>query len=660
MATTPEQPRRQRRTAISAPPTVTLLGDDDLRAFGEGGHARLWQRLGAHPATSADGSAGTHFAVWAPNARSVSVVGDFNGWDGSRDALAPRGSSGIWEGFVEHVGVGALYKYEIRSRVKSYRVQKADPFAFAAEIPPNTASVVWDHAYEWGDAEWMGHAKERNALAAPISVYEVHLGSWRRRPAEGWRSLSYRELAVELVDYVAEMEFTHVELMPVMEHPFFGSWGYQVTSYFAPSSRFGTPQDLMFLIDTLHQRGIGVILDWVPSHFPKDEHGLQFFDGTHLYEHEDPRQGHHPDWDSSIFNYGRNEVRSFLLSSAMLWLDVFHADGLRVDAVASMLYLDYSRDEGAWIPNVHGGRENLEAVSFLKRLNEEAYSALPHIQTIAEESTAWPGVSRPTFSGGLGFGMKWDMGWMHDTLEYMKREPVHRQFHQHELTFRAMYAFAENYMLPLSHDEVAHGKGSILSRMPGDEWQQFANLRLLLGYMYAQPGKKLLFMGTEFGQRDEWHHDGQLEWDRMGDERQAGHQRWVRDLNHLYRESRPLHELDCSFDGFSWIDGGDTANSVISFLRRDSTGRVVLCVGNFTPVPRRDYRVGVPTGGVWYELLNSDAAVYGGSALGNGDDVVATDLPSHGRPHSLVLTLPPLGMLFLAPKPAPVTPARRR
>ncbi len=632
----------------AAPPPVTLLSDDDLYLFNEGSHVRLWEHLGAHVVKTEAGESGVYFAVWAPSARKVSVVGDFNGWDPKRHPLTTRGTSGVWEGFVPDAGHSSLYKFHITGP-KRYTVEKADPFAISAEIPPKTASVVWDNAYEWGDSDWMAHAADRNSLHAPMSIYELHIGSWRRRPDEDWRSLSYRELADELADYVTKMGFTHVELMPVMGHPFFGSWGYQVTSYFAPSSRFGTPQDLMYLIDTLHRRGIGVILDWVPSHFPTDEHGLHFFDGTHLYEHSDPRQGHHPDWDSSIFNYGRNEVRSFLLSSAMYWLDVFHADGLRVDAVASMLYLDYSRKEGEWIPNEHGGRENLDAVSLLQRLNEEAYGAHPGTQIIAEESTSWPTVSRPTFAGGLGFGLKWDMGWMHDTLQYLHREPVHRAFHHNELTFRAMYAFTENYVLPLSHDEVVHGKGSILSRMPGDAWQQFANLRLLLGYMYTQPGKKLLFMGTEFGQFGEWHHDGQLEWEQLADERHAGVSRWVRDLNRAYRDIPALHALDCEPAGFSWIDGGDMKNSVISYLRHDGDGGLVAAVFNFTPIVRRGYRVGVPVSGAWTEILNSNAATYVGSGASGDGSIATTPVAAHGHSQSLELTLPPLGVLLLVP-----------
>ncbi len=630
-------------------PAVSLLGDADLYLFNEGSHLRLWEKLGAHMTVAPDGTAGTYFAVWAPNARAVSVIGDFNGWQRGATPMTPRASSGIWEAFVPGVGQSALYKFHITSRHRGYAVEKADPFAVSCEIPPKTASVVWDLAYDWGDGGWMRTRAERNALLAPISIYEVHIGSWMRVAGEGWRSLSYRQLAERLGDYVRDTGFTHVEFLPVMEHPFFGSWGYQVTDYFAPSARYGTPQDFMHVVDALHQRGIGVILDWVPSHFPTDEHGLAFFDGTHLFEHADPRKGFHPDWNSAIFNYGRNEVRSFLLSSAMFWLDRYHADGLRADAVASMLYLDYSRKEGAWVPNQYGGRENIEAVSLLRRLNEEVYRHYPGVQTFAEESTAWPMVSRPTYAGGLGFGLKWDMGWMHDTLQYMRRDPVHRAHHQGELTFRMIYAFNENFVLPLSHDEVVHGKGSLLARMPGDAWQQFANLRLLLGYLYALPGKKLLFMGDEVAQRDEWRHDEQVDWPALDGEAHTGVHRWVRDLNAAYRTLRPLHELDCAPEGFSWIDAGDVASSVLSFLRLDGEGNAVAAVLNFTPVVRDAYRVGVPTGGTWRELLNSDAAIYGGSGKGNLGEVRASRKHWHGRQHSLELTLPPLSVVLLSP-----------
>jgi 1,4-alpha-glucan branching enzyme len=635
------------------------LGPDDLWLFNEGAHTRLHDHLGAHPGTR-DGVEGCWFGVWAPNAREVSVVGDANGWRPGADPLTSTGESGIWAGFVAGMGKGDRYKYHIDSRANGYSVDKADPVAFMAEMPPRTASVVWPlEGYEWGDAEWMTQRAERNALDAPMSIYELHLGSWRHAPEE-LRSLNYRELAPVLADYVVEQGFTHVEFLPLMEHPFYGSWGYQTTGYFAPTSRFGTPQDLMYLIDTLHQAGIGVILDWVPSHFPTDEHGLGFFDGTHLYEHADPRKGHHPDWNSAIFNYDRFEVRSFLLSSAHFWLDRYHVDGLRVDAVASMLYLDYSRKEGEWIPNEHGGNENIGALRFLKKLNETVYEAFPDVQTIAEESTAWPMVSRPTDMGGLGFGMKWDMGWMHDTLRYMEREPVHRRYHQGELTFRTVYAFTENFCLPLSHDEVVHGKGSLLGKMPGDHWQRLANLRALYGYQYGQPGKKLLFMGAELAQETEWDHDGSLPWwllDRPG---HAGMQAWVRHLNHLHLTEPALHERDFAVDGFQWVDAADAGASVFSWLRqpaRDDAGRAigadareVLVVCNLTPVPRTGYHVGVPRGGRWSELGNSDAAEFGGSGVGNLGAVEAVHEASHGHPWSLPLTLPPLGVLFLAPE----------
>ena len=625
---------------------TTGLSDQDLHLFNEGSHVRLWEKLGAHLDTR-DGQPGTRFAVWAPNAESVSVVGPFNDWTPGRHPLHARGVSGLWEGFAPGIGRGTQYKYHIASRVNGYHVDKADPFAFHAEVPPATASLVWDLAYDWNDAAWMDSRAGRHSLHAPMSTYELHAGSWRRVSGEGWRSLSYRELAPRLAEYVAAQGFTHVELMPVMEHPFFGSWGYQTTGYFAPSSRYGTPQDLMYLVDSLHQHGVGVILDWVPSHFPTDEHGLGFFDGTHLYEHGDPRQGFHPDWKSLIFNYNRHEVRSFLLSSALYWLEVFHADGLRVDAVASMLYLDYSRQAGEWIPNPQGGRENLEAIGFLRRMNETVYGAIPDIQTVAEESTAWPMVSRPTSLGGLGFGLKWDMGWMHDMLAYMQKDPIHRKYHQDKLTFRMLYAFTENFVLPLSHDEVVYGKGSLLGQMPGDDWQRFANLRALYGAMWAQPGKKLLFMGGEFGQRAEWNHDGELEWHLLEQPLHQGVARWVRDLNTTYRAEPALHALDCDPAGFAWVDCDDAANSTISWLRRGGEARDVVVVAcNFTPVPRPGVRLGVPYSGHWEELLNSDAPLYGGSGQGNLGGVEAHPVSCHGHPQSIVVTLPPLGVVY--------------
>ena len=627
-------------------PDVTRLTEDDLYLFNEGNHFRLYEKLGAHP-MRVEGTAGTYFAVWAPDAEQVSVTGTFNEWSKESHPLRARGESGIWEGFIPGVGSGTLYKYHVRSRFHGYRVDKTDPFATFNEIPPKTASIVWDLDYAWGDEEWMAARRSRNALTAPMTIYEVHLGSWRRVPGEGNRSLSYRELGPALAEYVERMGFTHVEFLPVMDHPFFGSWGYQTTGYFAPSGNYGTPQDLMFLIDCLHQRGIGVILDWVPSHFPTDEHGLGYFDGTHLYEHEDPRQSIHPHWNTYIFNYGRNEVRSFLISSALFWLDRYHADGLRVDAVASMLYLDYGRQEGEWIPNAYGGKENIDAINFLRRFNAEVYTAHPDVQTIAEESTAWPMVSRPTYVGGLGFGLKWDMGWMHDTLVYMSHDPVYRKFHHNNLTFRMLYAFHENFILPLSHDEVVHGKGSLLGRMSGDDWQKFANLRLLFGYMVAQPAKKLLFMGGEFGQWSEWVHDGSLEWDLLESAPHAGLQRWVAELNRFYRSTPALYELDCHPAGFEWIDCNDTESSVLSLIRKGkSTDAIVLAACNFTPVPRPNYRVGAPRGGFWREVLNSDAAVYGGSGWGNMGGVDAVPIPMHGRPYSLTLTLPPLTAVF--------------
>ena len=626
---------------------ATLFSGDDLYLFNEGSHFRLYEKLGAHTITL-DGTIGTYFAVWAPNARQVSVIGDFNYWNRESHLLRERGQSGIWEGFIPGILKGALYKYHIISHHRDYRVDKADPFALLNEIPPRTASVVWDTEYDWGDAGWMKDRQTRNRLDSPMAIYELHPGSWKRIPEEGGRFLTYRELAKQLPEYLKGMGFTHVEFLPVMEHPFYGSWGYQTTGYFAPTSRYGTPQDLMFLIDSLHQQGIGVILDWVPSHFPTDEHGLGFFDGTHLYEHDDPRKGFHPDWKSYIFNYGRSEVQSFLISSALFWLDKFHADGLRVDAVASMLYLDYSRSEGEWIPNRYGGRDNLDAIAFLRRLNEEVYKNYPDVQTIAEESTAWPAVSRPTYSGGLGFGLKWDMGWMHDTLKYMSRDPIHRKYHHRsELTFRMLYAFTENFILPLSHDEVAHGKGSLIRRMPGDDWQKFANLRALYGYMYAQPGKKLLFMGGEFAQWSEWGHDTSLDWHLLNYDRHKEIQRWVKALNGLYTSQLSLFQVDYDISGFEWVDADNDEQSVISFLRKGrSTKDLLLVICNFTPMTYINFRVGIPRAGVWKKLLDSDAREFGGSGQDNSSDINASATPMHGRQHSLEITLPPLAVVF--------------
>jgi 1,4-alpha-glucan branching enzyme len=628
---------------------VTRLTTMDLYLFNEGTHVNLHDKLGSHLMTL-DGRAGAYFAVWAPNARSVSVIGDFNEWNPDRHALRPREVSGIWEGFIPGVKQGSIYKYHIRSKASQYTVDKTDPYGVYHEVPPAQASIVWPLDYEWHDGEWMSRRGECIKVTSPISIYEMHLGSWRRVVEEDGRPLSYREAAHALAEYVSGLGYTHVEFLPLMEHPFSGSWGYQTTGYFAPTSRYGTPQDFMYLVDVLHQHGIGVILDWVPSHFPSDEHGLAYFDGTQLYEHADIRKGLHPDWKSLIFNYGRHEVRCFLGSSALFWLEKYHIDGLRVDAVASMLYLDYSRKEGEWIPNEHGGRENLEAIQFLRWLNAEVYARHPDVQMIAEESTAWPMVSRPTYVGGLGFGLKWDMGWMHDMLEYVRRDPIYRTYHHNLLTFRMLYAYNENFVLPLSHDEVVHGKGSLLDKMPGDDWRKFANLRLLYAYMYAQPGKKLLFMGCEFGQWREWIHDESLDWHLLSSERHLGVQRLLTDLNRLYRAEPALHLGDCEPGGFEWIDGSDAQQSVVSFLRKvPGSDEFILAVFNFTPVPRIDYRVGVPRWGVWRECLNSDAADYGGSGMGNYGEVTSVPISWHGRPHSVSLSLPPLaGVLFKA------------
>ena len=617
------------------------LGEQDIQLFREGIHGRLYQKLGCHL-----NATGALFAVWAPNARSVSIVGDFNHWNPEVNRAYVRGDgSGLWELDIPGVVQGQSYQFAIFTHTGEC-LEKADPFAVRAELAPATASIVWNSDdYAWNDAAWMERRGVSNALDAPMSVYEVHLGSWMRSGAGVMPD--YRSIAPLLTDYVRRMGFTHVELMPITEHPFYGSWGYQTTGYFAPTSRYGTPQDFKFLVDALHQAGIGVILDWVPSHFPADAHGLALFDGTHLYEHADPRQGFHPEWNSSIFNYGRNEVRAFLLSSAMYWLDQHHIDGLRVDAVASMLYLDYSRKQGEWIPNRFGGRENLEAMSFLRLLNETAYRDHPGVQVIAEESTAWPMVSRPTYVGGLGFGMKWNMGWMHDTLQYMHEDPIYRRWHHNELTFSLAYAFNENFMLPLSHDEVVHGKGSLINKMPGDVWQQFANLRLMYGHMWAHPGKKLLFMGAEFGQRREWNHDEALDWQALQGDQHRGLQRWVEDLNRLYRSEPALYQLDFDASGFQWIDAQDSEASVLSYLRKARDGTAVLVVANFTPVPRENYLVGIPHAGHWAELLNSDALLYGGSGVGNQGGVDSVPVSAHGFYQALNLRLPPLGILVL-------------
>lgn len=645
----PHNGLKKQTPATEAVPGVSLLTEEDIHLFKTGTHVRLYEKLGAHPLFH-DKSEGTLFSVWAPNARGVSVIGDFNGWDPGAHPLTVRwDGSGIWEGFIPGVGKGALYKYHILSQQDEKPLEKGDPFAFCCEQPPRTASLVWPLKYSWRDSSWRKQRRHQRVLNRPFSIYELHLGSWQR--GEGNRWLGYRELADRLVPYVKKLGFTHVEFLPVMEHPFFGSWGYQVSGYFAPTRRYGNPEDLMYLIDRLHRNGIGVILDWVPSHFPCDDFALCKFDGSHLYEHADPRQGFHPDWKSCVFNYGRHEVRSFLLSSALFWLDRYHADGLRVDAVASMLYLDYSREDGEWVPNRFGGRENLEAIEFLKQLNEAVYRFFPGVDTYAEESTAWPLVTRPTYLGGLGFGCKWNMGWMHDTLMYFSQETVHRKFHQDRLTFSLWYAFQENFVLPLSHDEVVYGKKSLWGRMPGDDWQKFAGLRLLLGWMYTFPGKKLLFMGGEFGQKKEWAHETALDWHLLQEFPHQGIQLWVHDLNRLYRKDPALFEGDFDGKGFMWVDFSDHESSVVGFLRKPlSEGPPLLVVCNFTPVERRDYPLGVPLPGPWAELLNSDAREYGGSGSGNLGLVMSRERPCRGFADSLSLTLPPLGLLILSPR----------
>ncbi|MCB4791618.1 MAG: 1,4-alpha-glucan branching protein GlgB [Elusimicrobia bacterium] len=626
----------------------SLMQPNDEYLFKEGSHFRLYNILGAH-LIEVDGMKGVQFAVWAPNAEKITVIGDFNFWDKEAHPLKARwDGSGIWEGFIPGLAQGSIYKYFITSRFNNYKVEKADPLAFHYETPQKTGSIVWGLDYKWNDAEWMKDRFKKNKFASPYAVYEVHLGSWRRVPEQGNRPLNYRETAHELADYCKDIGFTHVEFLPVMEHPFYGSWGYQTLGYFAPTSRFGTPQDFMYLVDYMHQNGIGVILDWVPSHFPCDQYGLSFFDGTNLYEHEDMRKGFHPDWKSSIFNYDRNEVKNFLLSSALFWLDKYHVDGIRVDAVASMLYLDYSRKEGEWMPNKYGGRENIEAIEFLKRFNHVVFENYPDVQTIAEESTAWPMVSKPTYMGGLGFGMKWNMGWMNDMLKYFSVDPLFRKYHQGQITFSFLYAFAENFVLPFSHDEVCQGKGSLVGKMPGDEWQRFANLRALLGYMYGHPGKKLLFMGCEFGQVREWNHDESLEWHVLGFHFHKGIQDWVRDLNKMYNSEPALYEFDSSWEGFEWVDFSDNDQSIISFIRKSKDSKsIVLCVYNFTPVLRQNYRVGVPRGGFWKEMLNSDAYKYCGEQRGNLGGFYADWWHAHGRQFSLNLTIPPLGAVFM-------------
>jgi 1,4-alpha-glucan branching enzyme len=617
-----------------------VWGEQDRYLFREGTHSRLYDRLGALPDEQ-----GVRFAVWAPNAERVSVIGEFNGWNPEADLLAPD-ESGVWQGRVGQARPGQLYKYRVQGR-NGFVADKADPFARSAELSPGTSSRIAALDYEWQDARWMHERARRNALDAPISIYEVHAGSWRRPNGV---PMNYRELAHALAAYARDLGFTHVELMPVTEHPFYGSWGYQTTGYFAPTSRYGTPQDFMYLVDHLHQQGLGVILDWVPSHFPTDAHGLQLFDGTHLYEHADPRQGFHPEWNSSIFNYGRGEVSSFLISSALHWLDHYHIDGLRVDAVASMLYLDYARQAGEWIPNRHGGKENLEAIAFLKRLNEAVYREHPDCFTVAEESTAWPNVSRPTSMGGLGFGMKWNMGWMHDTLSFFHEDPVHRKYHLGQLTFSLVYAFSENFVLPLSHDEVVYGKGSLLNKMPGDEWQKFANLRALYGLMWTHPGKKLLFMGGEFGQWREWTHEGELDWSLTQQPRHAGLQCLIADLNRLLRDEPALHQRDFSWEGFEWIEGHDTERCIVAYLRKPAAGAPLLVALNLTPVPREDVLLGVPLPGRWRVLLNTDAPRYGGAGWGGELGRTTSPLPAHGKLHSLRIALPPLAAVVLKPE----------
>ncbi|OXM62336.1 1,4-alpha-glucan branching protein GlgB [Amycolatopsis vastitatis] len=627
---------------------LPTVGELDLHLIGEGRHERLWEVLGARVRSydTPNGVVeGTSFAVWAPNARGIRVIGDFNGWDGRGHPMRSLGSSGVWELFVPGVGVGTCYKFRILGADGNWH-EKADPMAFATEKPPATASVVTRSAYAWEDDEWVARREATQWAAAPMSVYEVHLGSWRP-------GLDYRELADQLADYVVETGFTHVELLPVSEHPFGGSWGYQVTSYYAPTSRFGSPDDFRYFVDRLHQRGIGVLVDWVPAHFPKDSWALAKFDGTALYEHADPRRGEQPDWGTLVFDFGRNEVRNFLVANALYWIEEFHLDGLRVDAVASMLYLDYSRNEGEWLPNQYGGRENLDAVRFLQELNATVYKRHPGVVMVAEESTAWPGVTRPTHLGGLGFGFKWNMGWMHDTLRYLSHEPIHRAYHHNEMTFSLVYAWSENFVLPLSHDEVVHGKGSLWGRMPGDAWNKAAGVRSLLAFMWAHPGKQLLFMGGEFGQEGEWSEQRSLDWHLLEEPLHRGVQDLLRSLNSVYRSTPALYSQDTAPEGFAWIDANDSSGNVLSFLRIGADGSRLACVANFAGVPHHDYRVGLPAAGVWREVVNTDAEIYGGSGVGNLGAVEATEDPWHGQPASAVLQLPPAGVLWLAEETSP-------
>ncbi len=625
-----------------------LLTEFDLYLMGEGRHYDAYEKLGAHIKT-VDGVTGVHFAVWAPNARRVSVVGDFNRWDGRVNPMRFRGSSGIWELFIPELHEGTIYKFEIVGKEDVILPLKADPYAFASELRPNNGSVVARiDKHAWGDSTWMEERGRANWLERPISIYEVHLGSWRRIPEQQNRWLSYRELGDQLIPYVKDLGYTHIELLPVMEHPYDGSWGYQTLGYFAATSRYGSPTEFMEFIDRCHQTGLGVFLDWTPAHFPRDAYGLSYFDGTHLYEHEDPRQGSHPDWGTLVYNYGRNEVQNFLISNALFWLDKYHIDGLRVDAVASMLYLDYSRKAGEWIPNKYGGRENLDAIDFFKRLNEVAYQRFPGILTIAEESTAWPSVTRPTYLGGLGFSLKWNMGWMNDTLQYFSKNPIHRRYEHNKLTFSMLYAFSENFVLPFSHDEVVHGKNSLLHKMPGDMWQQFANLRLLFAYQYAHPGKKLLFMGQEFAQRQEWNEARSLDWHLLQYESHRGIQRLIQDLNKTMATEAALHQVDFDWQGFEWLDANDSDNSVYSFVRRGKNpDDMVLVVLNATPVVRYGYRIGVPRAGHFDEVLNTDAGIFGGSNVGNLGGMNAEEHTWMGRTHSLALTLPPLAAVYL-------------
>ncbi len=628
------------------------LGAQDLYLFNEGSHIRLYEKFGSHAVEG-----GTRFVVWAPSAQSVSVVGVFNQWNPAAHPMTMTSGSGVWETFIPGEHHGQVYKYHVVSKFNNYTADKADPFAISSEVSPKTASVVWDLAYQWNDAEWMANRGSTIKHDAPVSIYEMHVGSWQRHANH--HSLNYRELAPKLAEYVAKCGFTHVELLPITEHPYYASWGYQATGYFCPTSRYGTPQDLMFLIDTLHQAGIGVILDWVPSHFTTDEHGLGYFDGTHLFEHADPRQGYHPDWGSYIFNYGRHEVRSFLLSSALFWLEKYHIDGIRVDAVASMLYLDYSRKAGEWIPNRYGGRENLEAITFLRRFNEEVYKNYPDVQTFAEESTSYPMVSKPTYLGGLGFGYKWDMGWMHDTLRYVMRDPAHRKYHHNELTFRMLYAFNESFTLPLSHDEVVHGKGPLYDKQSGDAWRKLAGMRSLYAYMFSMSGKKLLFMGCEFGQKQEWRHDGQLDWHLLEEPGHAGLLQLVGDLNRLYRSEPALHELDCEPGGFTWINANDAEASVYSYFRSAKSSAVrIVCVLNFSPSPLFNFRVGVPGPGYWKEVLNTDADLYGGTNVGNNGGLQAEAMANHGQPYSIMMSIPPLGAVFFKGEVLPLMTTR--